>query len=92
MQIAQVIAELWTLLKENVSTIALLIFNYEEYKIARAKREAADAMLAKSLEENKNEIAQKYAGKSDDDIIADKFGDGSDSGDSGPKGQSGKPD
>lgn len=43
----------------------------------RANREKADALLDLELKGNKDAIDKKYDGKSDDDVIADKFGDGS---------------
>jgi hypothetical protein len=85
LSVAQILAEIWKIVQDNMSAIGLLLFNYEEYKVVKANREKADALLALALKENQSAVDQKYAGKSDDDVIDSKFGDGSngDGGDSG---------
>lgn len=63
-----------------MSTLGLLLFNYEEYKIKRAQRTEADAQLQLDLEKNKVTVDEKYSGKSDDAVISEFIGNGS-----GPK-------
>lgn len=73
---ASIFSDVWKIAQENMSAIGLLLFNYEEYKIDRARRDKEAIELELQLQKNKESIDEKYRDKSDLDVVQQSVIDG----------------
>jgi carbohydrate-binding DOMON domain-containing protein len=58
-------------IEDNIPAIAIAFWNYEEGKITAAKNETDKVKTELQMEKNHEAVDQKYAGKSDTDILND---------------------
>lgn len=70
------IKKLFGLICSAMPAIAISLFNYEETRIDRLKRENEAMALQLKLKENADAITQKFAGLSDVDIVRQSIADG----------------
>lgn len=70
---SDIIATLWTIIKDNVAAIGLLVFDYERAKAKKAEIEKDAAELNLKIEKNHEKVDADNCGKSDIDIVSDEF-------------------
>lgn len=72
-----VIKSLWSVFASFLPALAISLFNYEETRVDRLRKENEALKLQLKLKENRDAVDSKFSGMSDVDIVRQSISDGS---------------
>jgi len=71
-----VMKSVWSVLVSFLPALAISLFNYEETRVDRLRKENEALKLQLKLKENKDAVDSKYSGMSDADVVRQSISDG----------------